>query len=513
MKIARLISFAILTAGSFTATLAEIPDGYYRTAENQGGKNLLLKLHDIIDGHHDVGYDGLWQVYYTSDVREDGTLWDMYSTKHWQWGNKQCGNYKVVGDCYNREHSFPKSWFSEGSPMKSDAFHVYPTDGKVNGQRSNYPYGECANGTTLAANGSVKPLGRLGSCTFPGYTGTVFEPDDEYKGDFARTYFYMATRYNDKVAGWSSPMLAGNNYPAYTTWAVNLLLKWHEQDPVSDKEVKRNDAVYVYQGNRNPYIDHPELVDYIWGSKTSERWMPGDDPDPTPGPGTHPEDPDDPVTGTTTDYTHTFNSGDVTTSGGNREWNGITWTTTELKYTGWNNTRGAQLGSANNSAKTWSMTTEAFDGLEIEEVTVTATCAGGGSATVTASINGNEFGSADIDSSELKSCTFTNGGKAGKLTITFTTHAAKAMYLHTVSVKAREPQSGLDSPITATPTVTATDGGVIISTGNGWIPVSIYSADGICWFEGEVAETERFSLERGIYIVRAGNKPYRVLVK
>lgn len=156
--------------------------------------------------------------------------------------------------------------------MKSDAFHVYPTDGKVNGQRSNYPYGECAGGTTLPPNGNVVALGRLGRSTFAGYSGTVFEPDDEYKGDFARTYFYMAACYNDKIAGWNSDMLAGNRYPAYTTWAVNLLLKWHRQDPVSQKEIDRNDAVYAHQHNRNPFIDHPEMAEHIWGTDKETGW-------------------------------------------------------------------------------------------------------------------------------------------------------------------------------------------------------------------------------------------------
>ena len=156
----------------------------------------------------------------------------MYSTATFIVGQNQCGNYKNVGDCYNREHSMPKSWFDEASPMKSDAFHIYPTDGKVNGQRSNYPYGECANGTSLS-NGSIKGLGKLGK--------------------------------------WNSDMLAGNKYPAYTTWAVNLLMKWNEQDPVSQKEIDRNEAVYSYQHNRNPFIDHPELADYIWGDKQRSR--------------------------------------------------------------------------------------------------------------------------------------------------------------------------------------------------------------------------------------------------
>lgn len=151
--------------------------------------------------------------------------------------------------------------------MVSDAFHIYPTDGKVNGQRSSFPYGECASGTTLPSCNGVDALGKLGKSTFPGYSGTVFEPVDEYKGDFARTYFYMAACYNDKIASWSSPMLAGNSYPCYTTWAVNLLLKWNEQDPVSQKEIDRNNAVYKHQNNRNPFIDHPELAEYIWGDK------------------------------------------------------------------------------------------------------------------------------------------------------------------------------------------------------------------------------------------------------
>lgn len=266
----------VTTAGLFLTcsamTWAEAPANYYTSCENKGGKTLLSSLHDVMGAHTNVGYDGLWEVYETSDVRTNGKVWDMYSTKEWTVGQERCGNYKYVGDCINREHSFPKSWFGDGSPMVSDAFHIYPTDGKVNGQRSNYAYGECANGTTLPSNGNVKALGKLGTCTFPGYTGKVFEPDDEYKGDFARSYFYMAACYYDKIAGWSSDMLAGNNFPAFKSWAVDLLLKWHRQDPVSEKETRRNDAVYAYQRNRNPFIDHPEMVEYIWGEKATQTW-------------------------------------------------------------------------------------------------------------------------------------------------------------------------------------------------------------------------------------------------
>lgn len=269
LLLALLLSTGVLYAAA--------PSGYYKSAEGLSEKALLQKLCIIISANYkDVGYDGLWNVYKDSDVHpESGKIWDMYSTKDWSTNFSKCGSYSSVGDCINREHSFPQSWFGKASPMKSDAFHIYPTDGKVNGQRSNFPYGECANGKTLSGPGSIKGLGKLGTSTFPGYSGTVFEPVDEYKGDFARSYFYMAARYNTRFKSFNSPMLANNDYPCYKTWALNLLLKWHRQDPVSEKEITRNDAVYKHQRNRNPFIDHPELVEYIWGDLKGNPWQEG----------------------------------------------------------------------------------------------------------------------------------------------------------------------------------------------------------------------------------------------
>ncbi len=274
ISIVRSIFFSFLLSFPFSVSAAE-PSDYYSSCENKSGASLLSALQAKVGPHTTISYSGLYTVYAESDVRANGTIWDMYSTKQWAVSGPRCGNYSLVGDCYNREHSFPKSWFNDASPMYSDAFHIYPTDGKVNGQRSNFPYGECANGTTLPSNNGVDALGRLGTSTFPGYTGKVFEPVDEYKGDFARTYFYMAAAYNDRIASWNSDMLAGNKYPAFSTWAINLLLKWHRQDPVSQKEIDRNEAVYSFQENRNPFIDHPELAEYIWGDKTTENWTLG----------------------------------------------------------------------------------------------------------------------------------------------------------------------------------------------------------------------------------------------
>ena len=272
MKIRSLtMAVCALWCGSATTAEAAVPSGYYSSCENKSGAALLTALNQKISSHTTISYKGLLDLYKTSDVKANGKIWDMYSTKEWNTG-ETCGNYSYVGDCYNREHSMPKSWFNDASPMYSDAFHLYPTDGKVNGQRGNYPYGECASGTTLPSHGGVQALGKLGKSTFSGYSGTVFEPDDEYKGDFARSYFYMAACYNDRISSWSSDMLAGNKYPAFTTWAVNLLLKWHRQDPVSEKEIARNEVVYNNQHNRNPFIDYPDLAEHIWGDKKTVAW-------------------------------------------------------------------------------------------------------------------------------------------------------------------------------------------------------------------------------------------------
>ena len=250
----KIFAFIVtLLAVAQTSMSAAEPADYYKSCEGKTGEALLTALRAVVGPHKNVGYDGLWAVYNKSDVDGNGKYIDIYSTKRWTPGKEKCGNYKYVGDCVNREHSFPKSWFDDKSPMVSDAFHIYPTDGKVNGQRSNFPYGECANGTTLPSSNGVQALGKFGTSTFPGYSGKVFEPVDEYKGDLARTYFYMAAAYNDKISTWSSDMLAGNAYPAYKTWALNLLLKWHRQDAVSEKETDRNDAVYGFQNNRNPW--------------------------------------------------------------------------------------------------------------------------------------------------------------------------------------------------------------------------------------------------------------------
>jgi len=262
------LSLLFLSIFWLTSTWAQIPPNYYSSAEGKTQNNLKIALSEIItNGYNQRDYGDLWKDFYTTDARPDGKVWDMYSNCEFTFGTNQCGNYSKICDCYNREHSIPKSWFNDQYPMYTDLFHLYPTDGFTNGKRGNFPLGEVSNASWTGNNSS-----KLGSNTFPGFSGTVFEPADEYKGDFARTHFYMATRYIDKKLSFENgaPVFTYQNSTCdLTEYAINLFLKWHREDPVSDKETHRNNAVYTIQKNRNPYIDYPELVEHIWGNLQS----------------------------------------------------------------------------------------------------------------------------------------------------------------------------------------------------------------------------------------------------
>ena len=276
----------ILTIFFLTLTIyGQPPVGYYNNASGLSGEELKTALHEIVSqGHNPIWYSEVWSAFLTTDVKPDGKVWDMYSDipgsppYEYEFIDDQCieGSVPEEGICYNREHSWPRSWYgpagNEIYPMHSDLFHVYPTDAFVNQMRSNYPFGVVVNPDWVSENGS-----KLGLNSIPGYNGLAFEPIDEYKGDFARTYFYMVTRYEDLVESWQSesPMVAaildGTTYPAFQEWYIDLLISWHEQDPVSEKEITRNNAVYNIQGNRNPFIDRPEFVNYIWGTGLSDE--------------------------------------------------------------------------------------------------------------------------------------------------------------------------------------------------------------------------------------------------
>ena len=248
---------------------AAIPNNYYNSALGKNDQELMSSLHKIVRGHYMIYYNKLWEKFKTTDCNGNIII-DRYSNSQFTYGDNQCGQYSGIGQCYNREHSVPNSWWgAEQDTMYSDLYHLYPVDGWVNAERGNYPFGDCANG-------SPRGTGKLGTCTHSGYSGTVFEVADEYKGDFARTYFYMVVRYMDRVGSWTqdkgSVVFTNSSYKHLTPWAISQLLEWHRNDPVSTLESNRNEAVYGIQHNRNPFIDHPELAEYLWGNQTGNAW-------------------------------------------------------------------------------------------------------------------------------------------------------------------------------------------------------------------------------------------------
>ncbi|MBQ4864561.1 endonuclease [Pseudoalteromonas sp. MMG013] len=254
------------------------PGDYYASTTGLTGYALKTQLHTIIQTHNSQGYSAIWQFIDKSErdnyFEKDNSVLDRYSEKpsandayNFVAVTNQCGSYRGEGDCYNREHSFPKSWFGgKVEPMNSDIHHIFATDGFVNSKRSNFPFGEVASASFTSTNGS-----KVGSATSTlNYNGTVFEPIDKFKGDFARVYFYIATRYENTIGSWqnnttySNAVLDGSTGRVFEPWVIAMLLRWHQLDPVDDIETARNQAAYEFQGNRNPYVDHPEFVSKIW---------------------------------------------------------------------------------------------------------------------------------------------------------------------------------------------------------------------------------------------------------
>lgn len=262
-----LLVFSLVIA---FATSAQVPDNYYNSATGSGYA-LKTQLYSIINGHSDRGYSALWTLYASADVRADGFLWEIYSDCDLVLGTDQDGGSGGGTECdkYNREHTFPQNWFGGSSPMRTDGIMVLPSDKKVNSIRGNLPYGEVSSANYTSANGSKR-----GNNTLAGYSGEVFEPADEFKGDLARVYFYMATRYENIISRWetnsgsSDVMLNGTSNQVYEDWVVAMLLDWHTNDPVSTKELDRNEDVYNHQRNANPFVNHPEWVNEIWGDGT-----------------------------------------------------------------------------------------------------------------------------------------------------------------------------------------------------------------------------------------------------
>lgn len=301
---ALLIIVQVAWCASITAP-ADITN-YYKTLDGLAGEKLWTATSSVTNlNYKSIGYKGLYTAYKQTDVYpaghpQAGKIWDMYGECAFATGNT-CGNYNGVCDCYNREHSIPQSWWGGGtSGIGNDIFHVLPTDGKINGVRSNYEYGEVNGGTNWNGNhfGSAdswstdrKTIASAAGESVKG-SGQVFEPKEEYKGDIARGLLGTIVKWQQ------SNLTSGNNffngkytassYYGLTKKAVVLLVKWHREDPVSQKEIDRNNGIQATQGNRNPFIDYPYLVEYIWGEHAGEtidmsKLMPSTDPEFIPG--------------------------------------------------------------------------------------------------------------------------------------------------------------------------------------------------------------------------------------
>ena len=299
MKYFYLTTFLLISFIGFT----QIPTGYYDSATGTG-YTLKTQLKQIIDAnsdglateylHNAQAYNAMDPFIASNDLdtyyENDNTILDVYSENpsgmdsyNFTPVTDECGNYNAEGDCYNKEHIVPKSVYNEAMPMYGDGHNLLPTDGRVNGFRSNFPFGRVDDSQLISQSGISNPTlngsklgGNLNTGYSAGYTGTVFEPIDEFKGDIARIYFYFATRYEDNIATWNSyDMFDGSSDKVFTDSFLSILLTWHQADPVSQKELDRNEDLFIHQNNRNPFVDHPEYVTMIW-SPSSDTTAPTD---------------------------------------------------------------------------------------------------------------------------------------------------------------------------------------------------------------------------------------------
>lgn len=241
---------------------AQAPQRYYAAIDGRSGLELKTALANVIAEHKVFGYSDLWETYEVTDVvpgTKDQIL-EYYSDKVMY--------YTSRGTQINREHTVPQSWWGGGalSDAYTDLFNVLPAESSANNQKSNYPLG-VVTGTPKFDNGVTK----IGPSNNAGGANYVFEPADEFKGDFARIYFYVATCYAS--APWKNDAYSMSTAElTLKDWTISTLLQWSEADPVDEREMKRNEACYFLQGNRNPFVDYPQLSQYIWGDKKGEMF-------------------------------------------------------------------------------------------------------------------------------------------------------------------------------------------------------------------------------------------------
>lgn len=276
-----------------SAAHADYKAGYYDAMDGQKKEALKRAAKKCVETHQELRYSDLPNYWINSDVYPelyDGLRrwWEMYSNNIYLIDNGLTGKQSFSANKMQREHAVPKSWWKKGddveyTPAYSDMWNLFPSDGSANQAKLNYPLGPVKS--AKFDNG----LSKVGTAMtgFGGGSEQVFEPGDEYKGDFARSFFYMATVYDDLPWKYTY-IFYTNQWPTLRNWAKDMLLDWARRDPVSQKEIDRNDAVEKCQGNRNPFVDFPQLAEYIWGDRTEEVFYikdQGSSPDTPPGEG------------------------------------------------------------------------------------------------------------------------------------------------------------------------------------------------------------------------------------
>ena len=241
--------------------VAGIPEGYYDAADGKKKAALKAALHNIIQPvtvlSYGSGPNSTWSGFYKTDRTSDNQVIDRYS-----YDIRYFTSTTDAVSGMNIEHSFPKSWWGGSSTPSAykDLFNLMPCEKNINSTKSNYAMGKVTG--TDKGNGCTK----VGTGMAGGKSTSLWEPADEWKGDFARDYFYMVTAYSHLT--WTSnglDMLEQDDWPTLKEWAYTLFLEWAKNDPVDEIERARNDAVYKIQSNRNPFVDFPNLAEYIWG--------------------------------------------------------------------------------------------------------------------------------------------------------------------------------------------------------------------------------------------------------
>jgi len=265
----KLLSAVVLfiTAASLQAQ----PLPYYQDAYNESGEDLREALYDIIKVHTRLTYSSsstdTWDVLKASDKDTTNTsnvclIYAGVSVN----GPQEYNN----GQGWNREHVWPRSLgnFGTSQGVGTDVHNLKPADGGLNSLRSNHEYDDLGStGSGVNYNGTATGNRINGSAG-------LFEPRDKVKGDLARIILYMDLRYEGAGSEPDLVVREALNSGGTTHAVLSTLLDWHFTDPVDSFELNRNDVIHNMQGNRNPFIDHPELVHYIYGDSTNVAWNP-----------------------------------------------------------------------------------------------------------------------------------------------------------------------------------------------------------------------------------------------